>query len=466
MATDIQSAVDAASDGDTVLVGDGKYHVSKPIQIQKSLTVRSRNGRDTAIIDANRSCRIFQINLGRNPSSGSVALEGLTITQGFSKGQGGAIIASGEWPLRISNCIVENSEAGDNGGGIYVIVHNKTANSVIIEDCFVRENRASNCGGGIYLGAWDEAKGDIGTILIQGCLIEKNEAKGAGGGVCCTGGVMASMEVSDCRISKNSTVSGGGGGIVLGVHYQRGRLAENNSADNRIVSCTIADNSGGGVILNPHEWQKTVVLNSIVYQNRMGSDIDPRCIVSNSCARNVSSGNGNVSDNPKFMNAKIGDYRLQPDSPCIDAGSNSYTNSITDLDGNSRIMDGDRDGEAVVDMGAYEFQVINVVIDIKPGSKSNSINLKSGGLLPVAILTTGTFDASTVDPASVCFAEAVSTHRELQDVDADGDVDLLLQFQRRRLKLGKDSTKVLLTGETKDGQSFIGNGEIAITHGK
>jgi hypothetical protein len=125
-------------------------------------------------------------------------------------------------------------------------------------------------------------------------------------------------------------------------------------------------------------------------------------------------------------------------------------------------MDGDRDGKAVVDMGAYEFQVINVEIDIKPGTKSNSINLKAGGLLPVAILTTDSFSASTVNPTSVRFAEAAPARRAFQDVDGDGDADLLLQFQRRSLKLIPSSTHAILTGETKDGQLFIGAGEVGI----
>ena len=49
-----------------------------------------------------------------------------------------------------------------------------------------------------------------------------------------------------------------------------------------------------------------------------------------------------------------------------------------------------------------------------------------------------------------------------RDVDADGDADLLMAFQRRSLKLNKDSTRALLTGETKDKLLFMGTGEITV----
>jgi hypothetical protein len=51
----------------------------------------------------------------------------------------------------------------------------------------------------------------------------------------------------------------------------------------------------------------------------------------------------------------LGDYHLQPRSPSIDAGDNSAPNlPATDLDGNTRIQDGNADGSAIVDQGVYE----------------------------------------------------------------------------------------------------------------
>jgi hypothetical protein len=69
--------------------------------------------------------------------------------------------------------------------------------------------------------------------------------------------------------------------------------------------------------------------------------------------------------------------------------------------------------------------VLEVDIDIKPGSDPNSINLESKGVVPVALLTTDDFDASTVDPVTVEFAGASPLRWVIEDVDGDGDVDLL-----------------------------------------
>jgi hypothetical protein len=94
---------------------------------------------------------------------------------------------------------------------------------------------------------------------------------------------------------------------------------------------------------------------------------------------------------------------------------------------------------------------IEVSIDIKPGSDPNSINLKSKGVVPVAVLTTDNFDASTVDPATVLFAGAQPVRWTLEDVDGDGDEDLLFHFRTQELNLTSDSTEATLTGKTLDG---------------
>jgi len=59
---------------------------------------------------------------------------------------------------------------------------------------------------------------------------------------------------------------------------------------------------------------------------------------------------GNITNDPRFLNPSTGDFHLQTNSPCINAGNNSAVASATDLDGNPRIVGG------TVDLGAYEFQ--------------------------------------------------------------------------------------------------------------
>jgi hypothetical protein len=91
---------------------------------------------------------------------------------------------------------------------------------------------------------------------------------------------------------------------------------------------------------------------------------------------------------------------------------------------------------------------VPVDIDIKPGSHPNSINLKSRGVIPVAVLSTEGFDASTVDPTTVVFAGASPVRYAVRDVDRDGDQDLILQFRTHETNIAPGDTEACLTGET------------------
>lgn len=109
---------------------------------------------------------------------------------------------------------------------------------------------------------------------------------------------------------------------------------------------------------------------------------------------------------------------------------------------------------------------VPVEVDIKPGSFPNSINCHNeNGVIPVAILTTEDFDATTVDHTTVTFEGASETHvdrksgqprRHEKDVDGDGDIDLVFHFRLGGTDLTCDSTEAALTGETFDGQAIEG----------
>lgn len=179
-------------------------------------------------------------------------------------------------------------------------------------------------------------------------------------------------------------------------------------------------------------------------------------------------GFGDISANPLFVNPTIGDYHLQANSPCIDVGTNDAPAlPETDFDGNSRIFDGDLDGVAIVDMGAFEYSppIIKVMIDIKPGSDPNSINPDSKGVIPVAILTTNTtagelitFDAAKMDAATVHFGptKAECIQYDLEDVDKDGDMDMVLHFKTQDTGIRYNETVAVLTGKTVDGKNILG----------
>ncbi len=97
-----------------------------------------------------------------------------------------------------------------------------------------------------------------------------------------------------------------------------------------------------------------------------------------------------------------------------------------------------------------------VEIDIKPGSDLNSINLKSKGVVPVAVFTTKDLDARTIDPYTVLFAGASTERWKLCDVDGDGNDDMMLfHFKTQYLvELDENSTRATLTGTTFDGDDI------------
>ncbi len=107
---------------------------------------------------------------------------------------------------------------------------------------------------------------------------------------------------------------------------------------------------------------------------------------------------------------------------------------------------------------------VTVEVDIKPGGSPNSINVGNKGVIPVAILTTDNFDATTIDPLSVRFGPsgARETHGRghIEDVDVDGDLDLVLHFRTQETGILCGDTSSSLTGVTFDGQLIQGSDSV------
>lgn len=107
-----------------------------------------------------------------------------------------------------------------------------------------------------------------------------------------------------------------------------------------------------------------------------------------------------------------------------------------------------------------KYRVTAVTIDIKPGSFPNSINPRSAGVVPIAIITTPTFDATSVVAATVRFGpngiEAAPQEWALEDVDGDGDTDMILHFPTGATAIPCGATSAMLTGQTAGGQPVKG----------
>jgi probable HAF family extracellular repeat protein len=103
-----------------------------------------------------------------------------------------------------------------------------------------------------------------------------------------------------------------------------------------------------------------------------------------------------------------------------------------------------------------------VKIDIKPGDPANSINLRSRGVVPVAVISTSEFDALAIDYASVVFAGAKPAKWGKVDVNSDGRVDMLFHFRTQELKLSVKCAEAKLTGKTTDGKLIDGIDSVKI----
>jgi hypothetical protein len=126
-----------------------------------------------------------------------------------------------------------------------------------------------------------------------------------------------------------------------------------------IEHCTIVSNRNGNEpIYGPHDG---IIRNCVIVDND-GSVGDDYSRIEFTCTDDatVPSGTGNITNNPQFVDAVSGDYRLSLTSPCVDAGTN-LAGIVSDLDGMWRPLDGNADGTNTADMGCYE--VLNPIAD-------------------------------------------------------------------------------------------------------
>lgn len=132
-----------------------------------------------------------------------------------------------------------------------------------------------------------------------------------------------------------------------------------------IVNTTIAGNSRGGLCGYGGNVQNCILWGNrepqIMLEGSRGGGEYPS-IVMYSCVQGGYEGDGNIDSEPQFLDANGGDYRLGAGSACIDAGIDTWPIPLarTDLAGNYRQIDGDGDGEIVVDMGCYEYGIVTM----------------------------------------------------------------------------------------------------------
>jgi len=225
-ATTVQDALASASAGDELVLRDGTYPVSSTISISKDITIRAANG-GQAILEGGNSRRVMYI------SSGTVVLEGLSITKGYASGWdlgGGMRVDGGTVTIQGSN--IYSNTAG-YGGGIHIGL-----GTVNIDNSQISSNTATYYGGGVYV------LGGSGTI--SNSQIYSNTADYFGGGVyiaCDNMRTSYDFDDDECplvsiqgtNIYSNGASFGGGGGLAIfggTVTIQGSSIYENTAGNN------------------------------------------------------------------------------------------------------------------------------------------------------------------------------------------------------------------------------------------
>jgi len=297
--TSIQPAMNAAIDGDVIIVHPETYYENVRFE-GKSIVLRSTEPKDwdiveATIIDGHENGYVVYFN---GEEDETCLLSGFTITNGAPTGPnsdyaGGGIRGYGEsdstpslYPetdASITNCIITRND----GVGIHIV-------NGVVANCIVTKNS------------------HVGILACDGIIV-------------------------------NCLVTDSGPTYACGI----------GSCSGTITNCTITGNSFGYESVGLR-FCEGIITNCIVWGNNPGiggeviySSTPSYCLIEDWTGEGV----GNIAGAPLFADPGKGDYRLLPASPCIDAGNNHLAAIFdSDLDGLPRVVWG------VVDIGAYEYQ--------------------------------------------------------------------------------------------------------------
>jgi len=269
--------------------------------------------------------------------------------------------------IYLFGCRIYGNHADWYGGGIYCISPESSASKIIA--CSIYSNNSERGGGGIYL--------DNTSLQFSHCYIANNRAEGSayayGGGIY---SITGAPVFDKCRIAVNSTSGTGAGfylsdsnaiitnciiykNVVQSTSKNGGGIYCGNSSDAQIINCTIAYNSTQGTGAKGAGMYCTMsspkIMNTIICgngpDNFVGGGFPD---VSFSDIQGGFTGEGNIDLNPLFVDSAGNNYRLDPSSPCIDAGFNSGA-PPDDVEYIHRPIDGNGDTVAICDIGAHEY---------------------------------------------------------------------------------------------------------------
>jgi hypothetical protein len=293
----LQTFVDEANPGDELIVAAGTYDTGGRRLNQQGPMTR-------LVID-----KPLTLRSEKGPSEtfivGGPSTRCLYMTNGVNVI--GFTIKDGETP--------EGGSAGDkltalSGGGVW------SEPDGLLENCIVMDSKALWYGGGLYGGS-----------AIR-CVFADNAARRSGGAA-------SDAQLVNCLVKYNRAGRYGGG-----------------TYRSKLLNCTVTYNRaevmGGGAAYGTAQ-------NTVLHYNQtlLRSHNFFNVGMSYCCSMPSARGPGNIDSEPGFKNAEQGAFSLMADSPLIDAGTNNLLR--VDLAGNPRILDGNNDGDARIDIGAYEY---------------------------------------------------------------------------------------------------------------
>ena len=310
-----------------------------------------------------------------NPSN--ITLEGISVENGASHTAVDLVSTGGD--IIVSDCTFKDN-TGDTFGTLSA--------SAIVDEIgtggtvtFVRNTVSDNKGAINVSGK---------TVVVSQNTISKNDS-----------GVLAAAEtviLTDNVITNND--GGDGAGVSVST-VENGNIYITNNT----ISENVAKNRGGGVYVRLSANETVYFYNNIIWGNKAdngGADIQLTNPANEGFAHaynnDYSSLGGawtlaadNIDVDPQFVDPAADDWHPTASSPCIDTGTNqALALPLTDRDGNRRVFDGNGDGNAIADMGAYEY--------------GSSASLQG----PVANIqingSDGPLDMSIADPLSITIA--------------------------------------------------------------